>query len=209
MNYIRHLNAVWKKLSASPEITPHHISLYMAVFQLWNTHRFQNPLSIHREEVMWLAKIGSVSTYIRCMKQLHTWEYWQYQTSFNPTIGTKIHLYSFDNAESNAERNPTLLYNINTTKQEKGTPARTFFEIEQFFKEKNYPAEAEKFYNHYQANGWLQAGKTPIVDWQAAAISWLHKSQNFKTTITKTGNAENNGQHEYTESANKNYSEPL
>jgi hypothetical protein len=33
--------------------------------------------------------------------------------------------------------------------------------------------EARKFAAHYQANGWVQNGNKPIVDWKAAANGWL------------------------------------
>jgi len=35
-----------------------------------------------------------------------------------------------------------------------------------FFKQQNYPkGEAGKFFNHYQSNGWLVGGKSPMQDW--------------------------------------------
>lgn len=33
--------------------------------------------------------------------------------------------------------------------------------------------EAQKFFHHYTANGWLQGGKTKIVVWQSAVETWL------------------------------------
>jgi hypothetical protein len=41
--------------------------------------------------------------------------------------------------------------------------------------------EANKFFNHYQANGWKIAGKTPMEDWQASANKWMLNAQNFET----------------------------
>ncbi|WP_295119304.1 hypothetical protein [uncultured Chitinophaga sp.] len=47
-------------------------------------------------------------------------------------------------------------------------------DVKAFFSANKYPSdEALKFYHHYQANGWKQAGKTPISDWQAAAHKWV------------------------------------
>ncbi len=205
MNYIRHLNNAWKQLAAQEKATPHHISLYLTVFQLWNKSRFQNPLSIKREEVMWLAKVGSVSTYTRCMKQLHHWEFWEYKASFNPMVGTRVHLYSFEQAASNAEQVHTYYSNINSSKPK---TARTpnFNEVKVFFESMNeVAAQAELFFHHYQANGWLQAGKTPIVNWQEAAKGWVKRTHQFSSALPKSGKAQNTP-HEPT---NGNYSEPL
>lgn len=47
-------------------------------------------------------------------------------------------------------------------------------EVELFFTQKNYPTiEAQKFFNHYQSNGWLVGGKTPMKDWQSSAHKWM------------------------------------
>ena len=70
MNYIRHLTGFFTRLSQDQRMTPFHVSLYMAPFQLWNLNRFKNPFTISRDEMMQLSLIGSVNTYARCMKQL-------------------------------------------------------------------------------------------------------------------------------------------
>lgn len=51
--------------------------------------------------------------------------------------------------------------------------------LKEYFKEKEYPAsEAEKFYDHYQANGWKR-GKTPMKDWQASVRMWVRNIGEF------------------------------
>lgn len=59
MNYIKHLNAVFQQFSMDSRLNPTHISLYVALFQFWNIHRFPEVFYINREEVMVMAKIGS------------------------------------------------------------------------------------------------------------------------------------------------------
>lgn len=55
-------------------------------------------------------------------------------------------------------------------------------EIQLFFAEKNAPAEeAEKFFNHYEANGWQVGGRSRMKNWQAAARNWLLNSGKFNT----------------------------
>ncbi len=69
-NYIRHLNAFFAQVRKETRLQANHVSLYLALFQVWNYHRFQNPFPILREEVMSLSCIGSRSTYVRCLKHL-------------------------------------------------------------------------------------------------------------------------------------------
>ncbi|WP_412476167.1 transcriptional regulator [Flavobacterium sp. TBRC 19031] len=66
--------------------------------------------------------------------------------------------------------------------------------------------EAEKFFNYYESNGWLVGGKNPMVDWQAAAKNWMHKTQIFnqKPTVLQSKTANH-----LTAVTNKNYAEPL
>lgn len=78
-----------------------------------------------------------------------------------------------------------------------------FEEVQNYFIEKKYPAlEAEKFYYHYESNGWL-VGKTPMQNWQAAAESWMTKTEFFswnkKTPAPRNLHTSND----------KNYAEPL
>ena len=73
-----------------------------------------------------------------------------------------------------------------------------------FFKDKQIPlVEAEKFYNHFQSNGWLVGGKSKMKDWKAAARNWILNSNKFQgTTATPQPN------HLHTPNF-KNYAEPL
>src|SRR5690554_2684041 len=83
VNYIAHLNAFFMKIAKDTRLNPTHISLYMALFKYWNSYRFPNDFIIIRDEVMKLSKIGSKSTYHRCLKQLDTWNYIRYKPSHN------------------------------------------------------------------------------------------------------------------------------
>ena len=42
MNYIRHLQLVYQQFMEDERLNPSHISLYMAIFQEWNSARFRN-----------------------------------------------------------------------------------------------------------------------------------------------------------------------
>ena len=98
MNYIKHLSAIFETIDSDSRLTPYHISLYISLFRRWNLNYFKNPISISRDEIMKMAKIGSVNTYTKCIKELHLWSYIRYEPSYNPHKGSLIYLYTFDNA---------------------------------------------------------------------------------------------------------------
>jgi hypothetical protein len=54
-------------------------------------------------------------------------------------------------------------------------------EVEAYFLEKkNSKEEANKFFNYYEANGWLVGGRTKMKNWKAAANNWLANASKFK-----------------------------
>ena len=73
VNYIKHLKGVFLQFSKDNRLNPTHISLYVALFQIWNNNRFLEEFYINREEVMSFSKIGSKSTYHKCIRELNHW----------------------------------------------------------------------------------------------------------------------------------------
>ncbi|TNJ46073.1 hypothetical protein KFZ70_09175 [Tamlana fucoidanivorans] len=95
INYIKHLNGVFEQFAKDNRLNPTHISLYIALFQVWNANYFNPTFFINREEVMVYSKIGSKSTYHRCIKQLSHWNYILYTPSHNPFKGSRIKMFDF------------------------------------------------------------------------------------------------------------------
>ncbi|MFD2907952.1 transcriptional regulator [Flavobacterium ardleyense] len=95
MNYIKHLTGFFEKVATDRTLNPTHISLYIALFQFWNCNRFKNPISINRDEIMRISKISSKATYHKCLKNLHSLGYIDYQPSFNPFKGSHVVLFNF------------------------------------------------------------------------------------------------------------------
>ena len=214
MNYIKHLNKAMQLFYEDQRLLPTHIALYFALFQVWNQNRFQNPLSINRVEIMKAAKVNSLSTYTKCLRQLQEWEYLEYHPSFNPAIGSKVHLFNLCTGSctgkgiSSVQVNVQLPYinNINKNKGCKENISPSLNEVFIFFKDEGYPQqEANKFYNHYESNGWKVGGKSAMVDWKAAACKWMLNTNLFKTD--ERNKTINSRQHQT--GKNKNYSEPL
>lgn len=97
MNYIKHLSGFFDKVANDKTLNPTHVSLYMSLFQFWNCNRFKNPISISRDEVMRISKISSKATYHKCLKNLHSLGYINYEPSYNPFKGSHVYLLNFSN----------------------------------------------------------------------------------------------------------------
>jgi hypothetical protein len=277
MNYIRHLTGFFDRISNEENLNPTHISLYLSLFQYWNMNRFQNPISITRDEIMKISKICAKATYHKCMKDLHNLGYLRYVPSYNPFKGSLVYLFIFEpdyqpdqkistqqiknqpgtetatgtgteqalvpsinyinntnilnnenNCSENSEkqnsgnqnfftkekgsnetgnhskRNTKTDNNRSTTKsctEKKENIPPSLPEVIQFFESQNYPIfEAQKFFNHFQSNGWKVGGKSPMKDWNAAARNWMLNFNKFNPPLKS--NSTNL-------SKNKNYGEPL
>lgn len=289
MNYITHLNKTFEVFCEDERLTPFHVSLYYSLFQYWNMARFRNPISVSRNELMRASKIGSVNTYIRCIKELDTWQYIKYIPSYNPQKGSQVYLYSFNNSNDNSNNNGSDISNskgsnkasdkasemqvipytnnsnivnkINNVKvgkqpqknnlknnsddnsksnskskqkkekekssakkerslscRAKPRPERPILEeIKNYFAKNNYPSvEADKFYNHYESNGWLVGGKTPMKNWEASANNWILNSTKFndgkanqRNSVTSSGVEKRNRAGNLQTTTGKDYSEPL
>lgn len=289
MNYIKHLTGFFEKVAIDKTLNPTHVSLYVALFQFWNCNRFKNPISISRDEVMRISKISSKATYHKCLKNLHSLGYINYEPSYNPFKGSHVYLFNFSNDlkptpksekittpknepvfelvneqvvnklytgsgtsnETSSEQalvsyiNNTNIPNISNDlkivnldeqakkfeideeflkkvdKEEKekssAKKGKDFFvtssavekptieNVKAYFLEQNFPElEAIKFFNYFSSNGWLVGGKTPMVDWQAAAQNWILNAPKFISNEQQSNRAKhlNTG-------TDKDYSEPL
>ncbi|MEQ3662531.1 MAG: transcriptional regulator [Flavobacterium sp.] len=277
MNYIKHLTGFFEKVAIDKSLNPTHVSLYIALFQFWNCNRFKNPISISRDEVMRISKISSKATYHKCLKNLHSLGYINYEPSYNPFKGSHVYLFNFsddlkpiqkserkpkneplfeqvdeqalnksctsDKTSSEQALVPSINYINNTNnlnienvsnlneqaknfeeinnfqlknenlKEEKSSAKKEeklhplIEEVKTYFQENNFPEqEAQKFFNYFKSVGWLVGGKTPMVDWQAAAQNWILNSINFNHNTDTT--PPNRAKHLNT-GTDKDYSEPL
>ncbi len=291
MNYIKHLTGFFEKIVNDHSLNPIHISLYISLFQCWNTNRFQNPISITRDEVMRISKICSRATYHKCIRELHEKGYIKYEPSYNPFRGSLVYLFNFEEnlkpvlkkarkslknelvaehlveqalnkcqtstligseqalvSSINIINNTNIINDLNLGEQtqnfenenldfkneglkekekklrekkksfldspthlkndyknggKESTPS-DFEEAKSYFLEKSYSEiEAEKFYNHFQSNGWLVGGKSKMKDWKAAARNWMLNAQKYNPVFSQP-----QPQHLHT-ITQKNYGEPL
>ena len=277
MNYIKHLTGFFEKVAIDKTLNPTHVSLYIALFQFWNCNRFKNPISINRDEVMRISKISSKATYHKCLKNLHSLGYINYEPSYNPFKGSHVILFNFSedlkplpkserkpkneplielvseqalnksctSSETGTEQAvvPSINYINNTNilndknvsnlekltknfeeinnsdlknedeekekssaKKEKEEKLQPLIEeVKTYFQENNFPEqEAQKFFNYFKSVGWLVGGKTPMVDWQAAAQNWMINAPKFISNAEQPNRAK-----QLNTTTDKDYSEPL
>lgn len=275
MNYIKHLTGFFEKVAIDKTLNPTHVSLYIALFQFWNCNRFKNPISINRDEVMRISKISSKATYHKCLKNLHSLGYINYEPSYNPFKGSHVILFNFsedlkplpkserklkneplielvseqalnksctssetgteqalvpsinyinntnilnDKNVSNLEKHTKNFEEINNSnlenensKEEKSSAKKEeklhplIEEVKTYFQENIFPEqEAQKFYNYFKSVGWLVGGKTPMVDWQAAAQNWMINAPKFISNAEQPNRAK-----QLNTTTDKDYSEPL
>ena len=93
-----------------------------------------------------------------------------------------------------AEKSPQKLRTTNnnilnqTTKPKKErTPVDITVVIEAFTAVGSTETEALKCYDYYTANGWTQGKNMPIVDWRAAARSWVRRAAEYNTQNAANG----------------------
>lgn len=221
MNFVLQIRGVLEAFAKDSRINPSHISLYMSLFHMANLNHFPEQLQINRSEIMQLAKIGSLKTYHKCIKELDQYKYICYQPSHNKFKGSKIILFTFgttykqDVNKKATSKKQAVVHNskhdINYYKQYKHIKTKKikrenvieFFKNEKSLKKastKKCEEMATKFFNFYESIGWKTAGN-PITNWQAAAENWIHKAKlppkNSKSYLHASDNAE------------KNYNKPL
>lgn len=239
MNYIKILNAAFSTFYFDDRLNPTHISLYMALFQEWNSSRFADEFYVNRRDLMRVAKIGSKSTYHRCVTDLDAWDYLSYFPSNNPYKGSKIKMsiiktsdvpdigHNNPELEQLAERHhpirepvinqhrPTsgqaLVSTINNTKQVNNIKQPKGWQVViSFFKEKGFGAdEGKKFFAHYEANDWKTSDGKAIRSWQAVAINWMDRSELFDQESKPNKKVAFQKRDNLRTTKNKDYGQPL
>lgn len=71
-----------------------HVVVYLALCVL-QSQTVDVTFPISRRQVMQLCKIRGIATYHKCMRELHTFGYINYQPSFHPVKGSTVRLNEF------------------------------------------------------------------------------------------------------------------
>ena len=84
-------NDLIKRMGSDKRILATHVSLFTALFIFWQRGGFVSPFAITRKTVMAYAKIASIATYHKCIRELDEYGYIRYQPSFHPAKGSLIY----------------------------------------------------------------------------------------------------------------------
>jgi hypothetical protein len=68
-----------------------HVSLYAALFASWQQCGYTCPFHVKRRQLMAFAKIASIATYHKCIRELDSLGYIQYQPSYHPKQGSLVY----------------------------------------------------------------------------------------------------------------------
>lgn len=86
--------AFYAKARHDLRLLPTHQSLYLALFFLWQQGGCaeDGSVTITRSEVMPLARLLSVATYHKCIRELKQFGYIEYHPTYNYYQGSKVRL---------------------------------------------------------------------------------------------------------------------
>lgn len=80
----------------------------------------------------------------------------------------------------NVNVNKNINENVDVKEREKSVKrfsAPTLEQVKEFWQEKGLQGDAEAFFYHYAANGWVQGNKKPLKSWTMAAQGWSRREE--------------------------------
>ena len=129
--------------------------------------------------------------------------------------------YSGKNGTSSEQVLPRYINNINITnnkterevKKIKNNFKKIIFpsldDVKIFFNSEKFPlVEADKFFNHFESNGWKVGGKAPMKNWHAAARKWMMNTGAFSKSTSAKKNTDD-ATNKINLKTQKDYGEPL
>ncbi len=239
MNYIKLLNAAFEKFFFDDRLNPTHISLYMALFQEWNSSRFAPDFFVNRRDLMNASKIGSKSTYHRCITDLNAWSYLEYFPSNNPYKGSKIKMSIMGTSDEPEEDHydpkleqlaecyhPTgkqvadqkrpvngqaLVSTTNNNKPMKRTKQPNSLKmVLDFFNHKNFnPEYGKEFFEYYEERQWKTSDGSDVRDWRALAKYWVEQKWLIKQKRKLNKKQVSHFRDNLRTTKNKDYGQPL
>lgn len=155
------------------QMYPSHISLYVALFQLWSNNRFQNPFRICRKDAMQLSKIRSFATYHKCINEIHNAGFITYAPNFNSYQGSLVQINDIG-SNMGIVRNQKKMHN-----EVSNFIIPNLYDVELYFNERDVLSEeAMQFHLLYQSRDWRLINDKPMICWRSAARNWISKVKN-------------------------------
>lgn len=182
MKQSKNIISFFERVVEDDRLYPSHISMYVALFQLWSSNHFQNSFRISREEVMKLSKIKSIATYHKCIKELCDAGFIIYLPSYDSYKGSWIDIIDFESRNVEKKQSFSNRRFLLTVENLFSIPARS--EVEFYFTERKVkPTEAHQFYSFYQTLNWKCSNNKPMKCWRAAARNWIYTAKKADNMI--------------------------
>ena len=90
-NFVKIFNNFFDLAFKDGRLNTSHISVYMALLETWNLNKCKDPILIKRDKIMAIAKIKSIATYHKCIKELNNWNYINYRPQHNPAHNSYVY----------------------------------------------------------------------------------------------------------------------
>jgi len=98
MSKANHLNDFLLRVSSDSSLSTSHVSFCTALCSAWIKNKFDNPMKVSRKVIMEAAKIKSISTYHKILKDLTNLKYFEYTPSYHPLNGSEFLILVGDNS---------------------------------------------------------------------------------------------------------------
>jgi hypothetical protein len=114
MNYVAHLELLFRMWELDNRITPNHRAIYLELFRIWNKWHWAPVIQFQRDSVLKKSNVRR-STYVQCMKDLHSWGYLDYQPNNSPRTGNFVRLFERPEVDGVQHLNEVSLPNSSIT----------------------------------------------------------------------------------------------
>lgn len=185
-----------------------HSDLFFYIVYLWNELGQVEEFGLPTTFTMQALGIGSYNTYKKALEDLIDFEFIiiiseaknQHQSKIialsnsdkpNDKPNDKPLKKAINNATAKATDSIKEISNNKLNKEQKRgkfTPPK-LYEVQQLIIDKNYNVNPEKFWNHYESNGWMIC-KNKMKDWKAALRKW-NADENNNSNTNKFKNNQN------------------
>ena len=151
----------------------------------WSRDKVKRFLNLLEKDGMLIQQTSQLTSIITICN------YKDYQDSKSPDKATG-NTTGKQQARQQADSRQGTVKNVNNDNNEKKKEKRAQFSKPELNELQNYclekglnpteaHQEADKFFNHYEANGW-KVGKNPMKKWQAALSGWLTRRKQYEKT---------------------------
>jgi hypothetical protein len=92
MEKLEELSCFISQVASDLRMRPTHIAVSVALYHAWSSNGFQNAFNISRRQLMHAARIRSIATYHKVVRDLQAFGHLDYCPSYHPVNGSLVSL---------------------------------------------------------------------------------------------------------------------